>query len=245
MQLIEQKYRDSYTGENMLITQTWSGGNWQMQHEYVPSRVENIQISNQACVIGNGYSREKFDLWLLANHRAGFRGNKALQLYGCNALYRDLTVPFLVATGDDICQELVDSGYCDNNVVYSTSQKIMQYPGKFYLVPQDPHWNAGAVAAYLACFDGHEKVYLLGFDNRAGDNLNNNIYAGTDGYGPVDLNISDLMWIKVMRYVMQLYPDVQFTRVMPTDSWEVPPEWKDLLNFRQISFNQFYLEVDL
>jgi hypothetical protein len=112
-------------------------------------------------------------------------------------------------------------------------------------VPQDYVSNAGTVATYLACFDGHEKIYLLGFDNGAGENYSNNMYADTNGYTNIHQNYSDDYWIMAMEHVMSVYNEVEFVRVTSTPNYVCPPGWRKLPNFRQISFNQYIIEADL
>lgn len=245
MQKIKKIYRSNYQGEEIILNANYKDGEWLYDCEYIPNSVTNTQITNQACIIGNGYSREGFEMFLLTDHKGGLGGNKALQLYGCNALHRDVAPQFLVATTDAMCQEIIASGYYSDHIVYTTSQFVLRYPGYFYLIPQDPHWNAGTIATYLACFDGHTKIYLLGFDNSAGENLNNNIYAGTSNYEAKDHNYDDSYWVKSMAAVMRLYSDVEFVRVMPTPNWRIPDEWRALQNFRQIDTKRFVFEADL
>jgi len=160
-------------------------------------------------------------------------------------VYRDLEPTFLIATGPDICKEIADSGYCDKHIVYTNSNKILEYPNKFYLIPQDYTCNAGTIATYIACFDGHEKIYLLGFDNSAGDGYNNNMYAGTPGYEGQFVNWSDVLWIQNMAYIMDLYNEVEFVRVAPTPNYQIPDSWRRLSNFRQLSFSEFIIEADI
>lgn len=168
-----------------------------------------------------------------------------MQTYSCNAAYRDFEATFTVAVGNDIAREIADSGYCNRHIVYANSDKILKYPNKFYLIPQDFVSNAGTAATYLACFDGHEKIYLLGFDNSAGEHYNNNVYAGTPGYAPTNHNYSDDYWILAMEQVMSLYNEVEFVRVTPTPNYVCPTTWLKLSNFRQISFNEYIIEADL
>lgn len=242
---ITQKYRGEYEGEEMLVSQIWENGQWHYHHEDILYQVENKQITNQACVVGNGTSRETFDLEYLREHRGGMAGSRALQIYGCNAFYRDFKPQFLVATSDAMCQELIASGYCDNNIVYTNAEFVKKYPGKFYLIPQNPPYNAGTTAAYLAAFDGHKKIYLLGFDNGAGANYNNNMYAGTNAYAPKDHNYNDEFFIQSMIQVFTAYPEVEFVRVMPSNTWWTPPSWASMPNFRQINYKDFAYEADL
>lgn len=196
-------------------------------------------------MIGNGLSRKNFQINLLMKHLSGRLGATSMQTYGCNAFYRDFEPTFMIAVGNEICNEMVQSGYCDRHIVYANSDKILKYPNKFYLIPQDFVSNAGTIATYLACFDGHGKIYLLGFDNCAGEYYNNNIYAGTRGYASIKQNYSDDYWIMAMEQVMSLYNEVEFVRVTTTPNYICPPSWKRLSNFRQIHFDSYIKEADI
>ena len=250
MQKLEKLYRKNYTGETVVKTLVWENSQWHSTAEFAPSNVVNNQISNRAVVIGNGPSRLELYpqgnlLNMLATHRGGLLAAGALQTYGCNALYRDFTPDFLVAS-NDMANELAASGYCDNNIVYGSSDAVIGHPGKFYLVPQNPGWNAGAIATYLACFDGHKQVYLIGHDCHSNEQfVNYNVYAGTDNYTEFNAPNTEQYFILAMLEVMKTYSDVEFIRVMPNMNWYTPEEWKYLLNFRQIGFNEFVKEVDL
>lgn len=248
MKKINKWYRSTYQGENVVTDMIHSNAAWSMEKAWIPSSVTNNQISNQACVIGNGISRKGFNLNAVINHKGGLLGRDKLQTYGCNALIRDAKPDFLVVSGETngIVKEVAESGYCDNNIVYATTTDIQAYPGKFYLIPQDPGWNAGSIAAYLAAFDGHDRVYLLGFDGQDTAAYNYNVYAGTNGYqttrnaqaAPDFLDIT-------MKSIFDTYPDVDFVRVMPQSSYAIPELWKYCTNLRQLSFREFILEADL
>ena len=249
MQTVKKIYRKDYLGEDVVRDLIYSGGVWNETREYVPNSVINEQISNRAVVIGNGISRLSLDsnlFSLLANHRAGLLAANAVQTYGCNALYRDFHPDFLVANGPGIIKEIADSGYCADEIVYSTQTAVLDYPGKFYLTPQNPHWDAGAIAAYLACFDGHRTVYLLGFDCDCDeDQAFYNAYADTANYPAVNAPSTEAFYIKSLKLVMDTYNDVDFVRVMPTAAWQMPEQWRYQLNLRQLSWREFVVEVDL
>lgn len=240
MQIPKKIYRSDYAGEDILVNTTYRNSVWEYEYETVPNRVTNIQFSNRACIIGNGESRRAFDLKYLRNHRGG-AGQLAIQTYGCNALYRDFAPHFLVATGDAMIEEIANSGYCEDHIVYSNAKNLLNHPGKFYLVPQDLQYNAGALATYLACFDGHKMIFLLGFDGAT----NYNAYEGTANYGPVGEILDDTYWIKSMEIVMRVYNDVEFIRVVPIESWRQPAAWQALPNFRQIDWKSWATLADL
>ena len=252
MQRVKPLYRSNYGGDSVVMELRYTGGNWQPTVEHIPNAVFNNQISNKAVVLGNGPSRTELypqgDLFdLLKNHRGGLLAAGAVQTYGCNAIVRDFIPDFVVAN-DEVAQELIDGGYCDKTIIYGTAAMVLSYPGKFYLVPQDPSWDMGARAVYLACFDGHKTVYLMGFDGYDGHSAEHhayNVYTGTPGYPTAEDPNTEAFFIQTLEQVIKTYSNVDFVRVMPNADYAMPDSWKYFLNLRQISFNDFVREVDL
>jgi hypothetical protein len=245
MKTIKKLYRSTYFGESITTSMTYKDGAWEYESEHIPNSVINNQISNRAVVIGNGLSRSNFDLNLIKRHKGGLLASGALQSYGCNALYRDFAPHFLVANGSEIIEEISQSNYCNEHIVYTGARSILDYPGKFYLVPQEPSWNAGAIATYLAAFDGHTKIYLIGFDGIESLKYSNNIYGSSPGYAKPVYGYNDDFFVRAMLEVFNTYSEVEFVRVMPTANWAMPEAWKYCVNVRQIDYRDFALEVDL
>ena len=130
--------------------------------------------------------------------------------------------------------------------MYANAPHIQANPGKFYLIPQDPGWNSGTLATYLAAFDGHTTIYLLGFDGQDTPGCNYNVYAGTANYQHATMAQADPAFFDIsMKYIFDLYDNVDFVRVMPTQASAMPESWKYTTNLRQISFRQYVLEADL
>jgi len=226
MQILKKIYRSSYPGEEVITSLTYEGGEWKPETEHVPNSVFNTYTTTQAIAIGNGESRLGFDLRHIAEHKGGLFGANRLQSYGCNALYRDFTPDFLVAVGDTIIEEIANSGYCDNNIVYAHGEHLLDYPSKFYLIPQNVSYDAGALAAYMACFDGHKKIFLMGYDGYyTGLESVNNVYKDTNGY-PESIHQQDnAFWQMTLGHVMGTYTDVEFVRVMPTANYIVSDDF--------------------
>jgi hypothetical protein len=245
MQKLKKIYRDSYGGENVVTSLTYENHDWTPVTEFVPNSVFNAYTTTQAIAIGNGESRLQFDLNHVTNHKAGFGGADKLQSYGCNGLYRDFTPDFLVAVGDKIIDEIAKSGYTKNNIIYAHGEHILKYPGKFYLIPQNISYDAGALAVYMACFDGHKKVFLMGYDGYDVPSAINNVYKDTVGYPNSSEKQNSAFWSGTLHSVMTTYSDVEFVRVMPTKTWWAPDNLAALPNFRQIDFRDFVLEADI
>jgi len=241
---VAKSYRKDYTGEDIIVERKKEGTHWYETVETVPNAVTNNQISNRAVVIGNSPTRLEFNLQHLKKF-SGLLGADTLQTYGCNALYRDFTPDFLVAHGNDIVKELAESEYINNNIVYTNAIHLLEYPNKFYLIPYNPYADAGTTAAYIAAFDGHKRIYLLGFDEQDSENYNFNVYAGTNGYDAVDAEILSDTWVTNRVELFNLYDDVDFIWVTPYGRSTVPESHKYCLNFRQVSHRDFVLETDL
>jgi hypothetical protein len=144
-----------------------------------------------------------------------------------------------------MAKEVVDSGYADNNIVYSRVDISLEFPRKFYLIPHDPYADSGSTAVYLAAFDGHKKVYLLGFDGQDTPGMNNNVYANTPGYTDLYSQINDDKWFANQATIFKVYNDVEFIHVSDQGSANIPEDWKYCPNLRQISHRDFVLEADL
>jgi len=242
---LRKNYRRQYVGEDIVTERVYHKLQWNSTTETVPNSVFNYQISKQAVVLGNGLSRKDFNLAFIKNHQGGIYGESKLQTYGCNALYRDFQPDFLVVTDRVIAEEIALSGYTKDHICYSRANILLEFPQKYYLIPHDPVSDAGTTAAYLACFDGHMKVYLMGFDGNDTDNFNYNLYADTTGYTSKHKDTKDFKWSGDRAQLMRTYHEVQFVWVTETGSRNTPESWKECPNFKQIDFREFVIEANL
>jgi hypothetical protein len=229
MQKLKQIYRSNYSGESIVTNLTLEDNEWIPETEHVPNSVFNAHSTTQAVAIANGATRANFDLTFIANHKGGLLAEDKLQSYGCNSLYKTFSPDFLVATDETVIKDISESEYINDNIVYVNAQHIVEYPGKFYLVPQNPAFDAGSMAAYIAAFDGHKKVFLLGYDS----------------YAESGENSAEIFWIKTLLSVVQVYNDVEFVRVMPTAEYSCSDALMSQPNFRQIDYRGFVLEADI
>jgi hypothetical protein len=254
MQKIYKEYRKNYSGQDVNTVGLYIDTKWKYEKEFISNPFINLTpLKEHAVVIGNGISRLGFDLKHFLSFKSGIldtQWNKAYSprkfyTYGCNALYRDFKTDFLIATGDEIIKEIAESDYCNNNVVYANDWVLSEYTGKFHHIPQNPGFDSGAIAAYLAAFDGHKKVFLLGFDGNDSLETNYNVYINTNGYPKNNQIVPEEFWIRSLDSIMNTYSDTEFIRVMPKVSYRTPEPWKYRLNFRTIDFRQFVLEADV
>jgi len=175
----------------------------------------------RAFVCGNGVSRQAVDLNQL----------KPLgKIYGCNGLYRDFEPDCLVATDKPIAETIQNSGYSATHR-FHTRRPVAGLGAQ--AVPKKYHGNSsGPIATALAALDGHETVYLLGFD--LGPTVNqkfNNVYAGTDFYKSTDaVPTYTGNWIKQLCTIAQDFPQTTFVRVCGTTTADI----RDLKKFQNL-----------
>ena len=229
MKTIKQIYRSNYSGEDVVTELVYEGGEWNPTTETVPNSVFNAPTTTQAVAIANGATRNEFELKFITLHKGGLFGANKLQSYGCNSLYKEFTPDFLVVVGDENVAEIAATTYPDDNIVYVNGEHLVAHSGKFYLIPQNLSYDAGALAAYMACFDGHKKVFLLGYDS----------------YTETIEHPTQAFFIKTLAEVVKTYNNVDFVRVMPTASYSCDPQLSSFPNFRQISYRDFVLEADI
>lgn len=241
---MEQRYRRNYTGENVVFSTTRVKGVLENHLEWVPNTIEE-EHTGYAAVFGNGLSRAGLNFELFRHHRGGLHASKKLTTYGCNAMFRDCDPHILIVNHPAIADEVAKTKYPDNNVVVTSVKNVLKHPDKFHIVPYNPSFTAGATALYMAAFDGHQKVYFLGFDGQDTPGVNNNIYAGTSGYPTKTADVDHPRWVREAMTVFTTYYNTEFIRVVPYGGEVMPEEWKYASNVRQIGMRQFISEVDL
>ena len=75
-------------------------------------------------------------------------------------------------------------------------------------------WSAGNTALHLACQDGAEEVYMLGFDGSDYSKPLNNVYKGSKNYLPESSRgFNTINWDRQYRMTQLEYPDVKFYKV--------------------------------
>jgi hypothetical protein len=201
--------------------------------------------SGHAIVFGNGDSRAGLIWPLFKHHRGGLNASKKLTTYGCNAMYRDCDPHFLIVKHPLIAEEIANTTYANDNIVITSIKNVLKHRDKFHLIPFDPNLCAGATALYLAAFDDHKKVYFIGFDGNDTPGVNNNIYAGTNGYGTRTSDIDNQRQIDDVLKVFNTYTDTEFIRVTQFAGVPLPEAWQYAQNLRTIDFRTFVSEVDL
>lgn len=187
-----------------------------------------------AFVLGNGQSRTAVDLNRIKNLGS---------IYGCNGLYRDWEPDCLVATDRPIAEAIQRSGYSKKHRFYT--RKPLPDLGA-QIVPRKYHGNSsGPIACALAAIDGHDRIYLLGFDMGPSPNMRfNNVYAGTEFYKGADAAPTFTgNWIRQLVTIAGDFPNTRFIRVCGHTTAEIK-EFKNIGNFENIDIQTFLLRSD-
>lgn len=182
---------------------------------------------NTAYIIGNGASRQPFDLMIL-------RGKGTV--FGCNALYRDFsfTSPkyvlpdFLIAIDDAITVEIESSDFPSNRVIIPPENEkwepVELHWGRSATKdwnPARPRSNAGMNAILEAIKKGYSDLHIFGFDSLVVDNkvALSNLYDGTDCYGyDTRANLQDTRnRMTFLGWVIEKNPDTHFTFCYPKE----------------------------
>jgi hypothetical protein len=221
--VIQQNYRRDYTGEFVLIKSILAGGAKLQEREWIPTAIENYHISGRAAVIGSRADQELFDFPRLARHRGGLLGKKRLQTYGSGDLWKDMIFDFFVATDQKQTDKIQKTGYSSRSTVYSTTSRCLSHPGHFYLLPYQPVLDELALAVYLAAFDEHREIFLLGY--------NNETPAGTR------------TWAENVNEVFETYNTTQFILVGVESN--MPDRWRNNSNVSCMRYQKFISYCDV
>ena len=126
---------------------------------------------------------------------------------------------FYVEYNPEKLNEILDNKYQSRASVYSNARNCITNPGEFYLVPYGQRGRSLSVATWLACFDGHKEVFLLGAE------------------GLLDNGEYDQKLIHEMSCIMRDYPTVIFVYV--SDNIRPNDQWRKNLNFESWNYAKF------
>jgi len=226
---MQARFREDYAGEFVILETKWSGGKKSETREWIPNPIVNQHISGRAACIGSqadhpsygsGYT---FDYTMLQRHRGGLMGSKKLQTYGTGTIAQEMRLDFAVETHNDTLGNLIESEYPVNNIVYTTPRNCIRYPGQFYLVPYGPQLIDMATVVYLAAFDGHKEIFLLGYNNY------------------VESEHKD--WVAQIANIFATYPGTQFTLV--GEKTAMFDEWLNCFNVQTTTYHEFVGYCDI
>ena len=182
----------------------------------------------KATVIGNGESRQGFDLTTLDG-----------VTYGCNALYRDFLCDYLVCVDKRMVREALEGGY--KNPIYTGNQWNFNESNVCILPPftweenekweKHYQWNSGVHAVWLALqTPALTELTIIGFDLYSKDEKVNNLYKDTLNYESSDHHaVGHQHWVLQFERMFGLYPNVRFNYYVPV-GFRVPEDWQKKSN---------------
>jgi hypothetical protein len=221
--MIPTRFRSDYSGEFIILESKWSAGRKQQTREWIPNPIENHHLSGRAVCIGSGVDTWQFDYTRLQRHRGGLLGSKKLQTYGTGTITQTMRLDFAVVPNAEELQQLIDADYQESNIVYTTSRNCILNPGQFYLIPYSPRLIDLALLPYLAAFDGHQEVFLIGYTK--------------------EMPATTSAWQSDIASVFSAYPGVKFHLVgLKTN---MPESWLEHANVEHFDYRQFISYCDV
>lgn len=236
MELIKPEYRTDYIGENindMKDGETIS---------YFIRPRENVFTKGNldaAIVLGNGRTKNNKDVQLLLKTNARKLAQGYKLVYACNrAVHDETNYDYYVLKHRVFLANIQYNRLVSSYLPYDI---FLDYKDDANLIPYISYFNAGASAAYLSCFDGHKRVFLLGFDGDTG--AWQTAYDGIHPYGTGTEPAYAKPWMDHMSTVMRVYKDVEFYRLR-LDGQTAPSDWRSLPNFRDVTMREMVLLGD-
>ncbi len=221
--MIQARYRRDYDGEFVVVETRLADGASHQAREWIPNRIDNHHVSGRAAVIGSRTLSHRFRHQRLQRHRGGLLGKKRLQTYGTKDLWRDMRFDFF-ATSDRVeIADMVQQGYDQHSTVFTSARLCIDNPGRFYLIPYLPQIDNLAMPVYLAAFDGHAEVFMLGYD------------LETPG--------GSRTWISDIDSVIAAYAGTSFVLIGVESN--MPESWRCHSNVRCITVREFVTYCDI
>lgn len=219
--MIAERYRRDYDGEFVILETRITANATKQIREWIPNTVKNRHISDRAAVIGSDIDRRFFNWRLLSRHKGGLLAKKKLQTYGVAELASEMRFDFLFVNNEETVQKL-DTIDDLSSVVFASARLCVNHPGRYHPVPYLPNLDRFATAIYLAAFDGHREIFLIGYSKGM----------------PVDSN----SWETDIKQVFDTYKNTQFYIVGRGD---YPNSWRECLNVKDMQYRKFITYCDV
>lgn len=215
-----ERYREDYPGEFVITKTVIRNGKKEQEREWIDNPIKVEHVSERGTCIAEDPSLKDTLYKRIEQNNGGNLGKMKMQVYGVENVWQRITPNFIVCQVPDQLEEMIKRGYSHKSVVYTSASYCIKYPGEFYLTPYGLSLRSHALAVWLACFDGHKEIYLVGYNN--------------DGTKQKMINsIVD---------IMKAYKDVRFIQVTNNNS---PHEWKEQINFSSMDMNTYISHCDV
>jgi hypothetical protein len=214
---MDARYRTDYLGEFVILETRWSGGKKSETREWIDNPITNHHLSGRAACIGSTLDQTHFDYTRLQRHRGGLLGSKKLQTYGTGDIAQQMRLDFAVETNVDNLNKILETGYQTNNIVYTSPRYCIAHPGEFYLIPLRPSIVDPATLIYLAAFDGHKEIFMLGYTDETLGGHNE--------------------WIRQIVNIFTAYTGTKFYLV--GESTRMPDAWVNCANTQIMTYRDF------
>jgi len=148
-------------------------------------------------IIGNGESRRGFDLSPLKDFST---------VIGCNALYRDYMLEYVVCCDKHMCQEAANTVSKKTTIFtranwfaqfqfWPNIKKLPELPYEGDKRQDDPfHWGTGPFAGVVGLTFKPKAIFMIGFDLYDREKQINNMYTGTHGYTYIKRPVDPSYW---------------------------------------------------
>lgn len=188
--------------------------------------------SKPAFVLGNGKSRLNVNPASLL---------KLGTVYGCNAQYREYDPHVLIAVDVKMVNEIIDSGYHLTHEVWTNPNKGLKDKNRINLFSPHKGWSSGPTALWHACREGHQEIYIFGFDYQGIDGKFNNVYADTFNYKKSSDSATYFgNWLNQTEKTIKEFKNVRFYRIIEDNAFIPDKLGPTLLNLKHITFTEFY-----
>ena len=221
--MIQERYRRDYSGEFVIVQTRLADGQSHQTREWIPNVIENHHISGRAAVIGSRTLNPPFKYQRLQRHRGGLLGKKRLQTYGTGDLWQDMKFDFFACIDRAEIDQMVVEDYDQRCTVFTSARICIDNPGRFYPVPYLPQLDSLAMPLYLAAFDGHTEVFMLGYCLETP--------AGTR------------TWISDIDNIMLAYSGTAF--ILVGVEGNMPTSWRSHANTRCMNTREFVSYCDI
>ena len=221
---MQQKYRRDYPGEYVVSNTTWKDGIKSQNREWIDNPIKVIQSSERATCIAKHPSLKETFYRRVAENRGDLLSHKKMQTYGIDDVWEVMHPNFLVTQKTDILRAMAETDYPEDVIVYTSAANCLEFPEQFFLFPYHFSATPYAQAAWLACFDEHKEIFLLGYEE-------------------VDMEgTRQQKMIDSVGNVFDTYPDVKFVHVTNANT---PSEWRRRVNVKTMDLETYISYCDV